>query len=217
MRVPRLHAITDDARLADARFVEDAAAVMEAGGTELALHLRGRATSAARLHELAVALLPVARASGAKLLVNDRVDVALTAGADGAQLREDSLDIAEARAILGERALIGVSRHQGTIAAEAEADFVMFGAIYATASHADRAPAGIETLRKACGVLDGASGVRRQASGTAVPLIAIGGITPDRVAEVLAAGAYGVAALSGIWKGGAGAVVEYLRALDRGA
>ena len=208
MHVPRLHAITDDARLADARFVENAAAVLAAGGRELALHLRGRGTTAARLYELATTLRPIARAHGAKLLVNDRVDVALVAQADGAQLREDSLDASRARAILGPDALIGVSRHEDSPHAHADADFVIFGSIYATASHPDRSPAGVEALGTV------ASGVGRQASVVAVPLIAIGGITPMRVAEVMQAGAYGVAALGGIWGQDGQAVAEYLDQLQ---
>ena len=122
MTIPRLHAVTDDARLADPRFVEVAAAVLAAGGAALALHLRGRHSRAARLHTLAAALAPAAHAAGAKLLVNDRVDVALTAGADGAQLPEDSLEVADARTILGGEALIGVSRHAHTIATRAAED-----------------------------------------------------------------------------------------------
>jgi len=208
MHVPRLHAITDDARLADARFVHDAAAVLEAGGEDLALHLRGRLTTAARLYELATTLLPIARAHGAKLLVNDRVDVALVAKADGVQLREDSLDASRARAILGSDALIGVSRHERSMHAQPDADFVIFGSIYETRSHVGAAAAGIGALRAA------ASGVGRQASGTAVPLIAIGGITPARVAEIMKAGAYGVAALSGLWGQDRQAIAEYLNQLQ---
>lgn len=207
-RLPRLHAITDDARLADARFVDDAGAVLEAGGADVALHLRGRTTSARRLHELALALLPIARAAGAALLVNDRVDVARTTGADGVQLREDSLDVAHARGILGADALIGVSRHADSIGRVEGADFVVLGAIYPTASHPGRAAAGLSALEF------GASGVRRHAAETAPGLIAIGGITPARVPEVIAAGAYGVAASSGIWDGGAKAVVAYIAALN---
>ena len=204
--LPRLHAITDDARLADARFVDDAAALLEAGGTDVALHLRGRNTTAARLFELATMLLPIARAHRAKLIVNDRIDVALVARADGVQLREDSLDAPAARALLGADAAIGVSRHARSIAAGIDgADFVLFGSVYETSSHPDRAPAGIEALRHA------AAGGGREPSH-ALPLIAVGGLTPERVADVLAAGAYGVAALSGIW--GRGRVREYLAALN---
>ena len=209
--VPRLHVITDDARLADARFVDDAVAVLDAGGSDVALHLRGSGTAARRLYQLAVALVPRARAAGASLIVNDRVDVALTAGADGAQLREDSIDVAHARAILGDATLIGVSRHAESAVRVEGADFVLLGAIYSTGSHPDRAPAGIEALEA------GASGIGRQASATAPRLIAIGGITPERVPEVMRAGAYGVAALSGIWDAGAKAVADYVVALNRHA
>lgn len=205
MTMPRLHAITDDARLARAGFVDDAAALLEAGGDDVALHLRGRATSAARMFELAVALLPAARAAGAKLLVNDRVDVALVAGADGAQLREDSLDAHDARRILGDAALIGVSRHGTTIdpASIAGVDFVVWGSVFETASHPGAQPAGLDALRKLTGGL----------GADALPVIAIGGVTPERVEAVLEAGADGVAALSGIWDGGPNTVEAYRAAL----
>ncbi|HUF13025.1 MAG TPA: thiamine phosphate synthase [Longimicrobiales bacterium] len=210
MTIPRLHAITDDARLAHADFVDDAAALVEAGGDDVALHLRGRATSAARMFELAVALLPVARAAGAKLLVNDRVDVALVAGADGAHLREDSLDAHDARRILGDAALIGVSRHGTTIepASIAGADFVVWGSVFETASHPGAKPAGLDALRSAIQRIRANAGK----SGRP-PVIAIGGVTPDRVGAVLEAGADGVAALSGIWDRGARAVEGYRAAL----
>lgn len=198
--MPRLHAITDDARLADPRFVDVAAAALAAGGAALALHLRGRRTSGARLHELAAALAPAARDAGAKLLVNDRVDVALTASADGAQLPEDSLDAREARAILGAAALIGVSRHAASLDRDATgADFAVWGSVFETPSHPGRAGAGIE-------------GVRAAARASTLPLIGIGGIGTDRVRAVLEAGAYGVAALSGIWSPASGTTGEAVRA-----
>lgn len=207
--VPRLHAITDDARLADERFVDDAAALLEAGGNDIALHLRGRNTTAARLLELTATLLPIARSHGATILVNDRIDVALVAGADGVQLREDSLDVRTARTLLGPDAAIGVSRHAGSIETDVEgADFVFFGSVFETASHADRTPAGIEALRNAAAVL------ARRAPDRSIPLVAIGGMTPERVAAVVGAGARGVAALSGVWV--QGRVHEYLTALGRG-
>jgi thiamine-phosphate diphosphorylase len=204
MRVPRLHAITDDARLADARFVEDAAALLEAGGSELALHLRGRWTTAARLFELATTLLPVARAHGAFVLVNDRVDVALATRADGVQLRETSIDVAAARAILGSEATIGVSRHAGSIGRDEDrdADFVIVGNVFATATHPGSEPLGLDGLSR---LVDAA----RDGYGRWIPLIAIGGVTAERMGAVVQAGAFGVAAMSGIWEGGASAVHAY--------
>ena len=188
-RVPRLHAITDDARLADARFLDDAAAMLETGGPELALHLRGRKTTAARLNELSIALLPIARASGASLLVNDRVDVALAARVHGVQLREDSIDAGEARSLLGDGALIGASRHADSLSRPVDgADFIVFGHVFDTRSHPGVRPVGIEGLRDAV-------------TGSRLPVIAIGGITAERIGEALAAGAYGVASLSGVWDG----------------
>lgn len=196
MTVPRLHAVTDDARLADAGFVGDAAAVLEAGGPALALHLRGRGTSAARLYALASELLPVARAAGAKLVVNDRVDVALAVGADGAQLPEDSLDASRARAILGRHALIGISRHGASFEPDdlRDADFVVWGSVFETTSHPGQVAEGVAALEAVVRSLRSpVAGHRRSA------VIAIGGITPENAGGVMSAGAYGVAALGGIW------------------
>jgi len=200
--LPRLHVVTDDVRLSSADFATAAADVLEAGGSDVALHLRGRATSASRLYELARGLLPVARRVGARLLVNDRVDVALAARADGVQLREDSLTPADARAILGAGALVGVSRHADSVGGgpEADADFVVLGSVFATRSHPGARALGLDGLRA------GAKGMERGGR-----LIAIGGIAPARVVEVVNAGAYGVAVSSGIWDSG-GTVAAALKA-----
>ncbi|MDT8342467.1 MAG: thiamine phosphate synthase, partial [Longimicrobiales bacterium] len=90
-RVPPLHLVTDDAVLARPGFRGAAEAALEAGGARVALHLRGPGTNGGPLYRLAVALVPAARAAGALLLVNDRVDVAACAGADGVQLGRRSL------------------------------------------------------------------------------------------------------------------------------
>jgi thiamine-phosphate pyrophosphorylase len=123
-------------------------------------------------------------AGRALLLVNDRPDVARLAEADGVHLGEEDLPWPAARAILGPRALIGVSTHSDAeIDAAQGADYIGFGPIFATASKPGLPlPHGIEGLRRA---------VRR----SGIPLVAIGGITNERAPEVAGAGARCVAAI----------------------
>lgn len=208
--LPHLHLVTDDGVLGAPGFASRAQAVLLAHGDAVALHLRGHATHGAVLFRLARELAFAANAAGAgvTLLVNDRVDVALVAGADGVQLGRRSLPIADARGLLGADAWIGYSAHdeaEATAAAAQGASFVLFGTVYATPSHAERSPAGVERLRSVAADVD-------------VPLLAIGGITPERAAQLRAVGAYGVAVLSGVWRApdpeaAAQAVAEYRSAL----
>lgn len=204
--VPRLHVVTDDRVLSDREFEARARELLEAGDPRLALHLRGSGTTGRRLHDLATALLPAARHSGALLLVNDRVDVALAAGLDGVQLGELSLPPGEARALLPRSALVGVSVHdvgRATRMSGEGADFLLVGTIFATPSHPGRPGAGPALV----------SGVARRVP---TPLVAIGGVTPERVREVRRAGARGVAVLSGVWREDdpAGAAHRYLDAFE---
>jgi len=125
----------------------------------------------------------------ALLIVNDRVDVALAVGADAVQRTSTSLPIEDIRAIAGKRLRIGVSVHSLEEAVEAElkqADWVVFGPVYDTPSKRPYGPPqGLERLTKV-------------AATVRLPVIAIGGITPERVPEVLRAGARGVAVISAI-------------------
>ena len=203
--LPPLHAVTDDSLLARADFPELARAVLDAGGQGVALHLRGRCTSGALLHELSVGLHEPARSAGALLLVNDRVDVALVAGLDGVHLGGLSLPAAVARRLLPEGCRVGVSVHdpEGAGAASGEADYLMVGTVFATPSHPGRTGSGPE-------------GVARVRAAVGVPLLAIGGVTPERVPVLLAAGAHGVATVRGIWAAArpAAAVAQYLAVLS---
>lgn len=203
-RLPRLFLVTDEDVVGQAEFAEMAATAVRAGGRDCALQLRAHGLKGGRYWVLASQLRPVAWEAGASLWINDRVDVALTARADGVQLGSRSLSVAQARALLGRSCLIGCSVHSArkTVAVlEDGADLALLGSVYATASHPERTPLGLGELREA------ARGRR--------PIVAIGGITPQRVKEVVDAGAWGVAVLSGIWRARdvAAAVREYLAAL----
>jgi len=188
--VPVLHVVTDDEVLARTGFLELAAALAEDGGSHMALHVRGPHADGGRLYDLTRALVEPVRGSGGLLVVNDRVDVALAAGAGAVQLGRRSLPPADARRILGADARLGVSTHDDMEAAEASgegAHWIFAGTIYATPSHQGRVPRGPGAISSARAAVGG------------VPVLAIGGITPERVATVCRAGAHGVAAIRGIW------------------
>lgn len=202
MPLPRLHLVTDDAVLANDDFGAVAEAVLARCGDRAALHVRGPATGGARLHAIATRMRAAALDTGTILVVNDRVDIAMAVNAHGVQLGSRSLLINDARALLGAAALIGRSVHGVEDAVESAsdgADFVIQGTIFASPSHPGHSAAGIAL-------------VRETAERVGVPVIAIGGITPPRVAHVAAAGAAGVAVLGGVWHAAdpAAAVDEYL-------
>ena len=187
-RLPALHAVTDDAVLARPDFLGLAGAVLAAGGRDVALHLRGPASGGRFLYELAEPLARAADRHGALFVVNDRVDVALAVGAGGVQLGRGSVLPADARRVLGGGPLVAVSvgsTAEIRDAAQRGADFVLAGSVFPTATHPGRGGMG--------------SGGLREMAALGIPTVAIGGITPERVAEVRAAGARGVAAIRAVW------------------
>jgi thiamine-phosphate pyrophosphorylase len=152
-----------------------------------AVQVRAKDLGAGDLARLCRRLLGSVRDRGAQLVVNDRVDVALAVGADAVQRTHTSLPVEDIRAIVGGRLRIGVSVHSLIDAVEAEvkgADWVTYGPVYDTPSkRAYGPPQGLERLAEVAGRLR-------------IPVVAIGGITPQRVKELRAAGARGVAAIS---------------------
>ena len=182
--LPRLHAITDEriARRADLGAV--ARQLGAAGGDQLAFHARGRTLSGLEHYELSVRL---SACPPVRLFVNDRLDTALAAGADGVQLRRDSLGPGDARR-LNPAWLIGVSVHdlaQARAACAQRPDYLLVGPVFATATHPDAPPLGVERLAEI--VLLG------------LPVIAVGGVTAERIPELTTAGAHGVAAIRALW------------------
>ena len=187
--LPRLHAITDEriARRPDLSMVAQqlAAGGGRGGREQLAFHARGRALSGLEHYELAV------RLSGcppARLFVNDRLDVALASDALGVQLGQGSLNPEDARR-LNPGWWIGRSVHdlREAEAAHAQgADYLLVGPVFPTATHPDRTPLGRATLK--------------QIAGLGLPVVAIGGVTPERIADLRAAAQiHGVAAISALW------------------
>ncbi|AAR33918.1 thiamine phosphate synthase [Geobacter sulfurreducens] len=169
----------------------DLLAVVEgalAGGVRC-VQLREKDLPARTLLELARAMRRLTDRFGARLLINDRVDIALAAGADGVHLGEEGMPAAVARELLGSGRLIGVSCHGrgGAAAAVAQgADFITFGPVYPTPSKAAYGePVGIDQLAATTKEIH-------------IPVFALGGIKEANIPEALAAGAAGVALISAI-------------------
>ena len=158
------------------------------GGLQ-AVQLREKDLTAGQLFELAVELRQLTRQFGAKLLINDRVDVALAVAADGVHLGKGGLPVAEARRILGRDRLIGYSAHCADEAVQAQvagADFVTLGPVYSTPSKEQYGdPLGLQVLTDASRMV-------------AIPVFALGGVKQSSVAEVLHAGARGIALISAV-------------------
>lgn len=143
---------------------------------------------ASRLYETVLSLLPAAREYGSRLLVNDRVDIALACAADGVHLPGAGLPPDATRSLIGEVPLIGVSVHgldEARAAIEAGADYVTFGHVHPTASKPGSPPAG---MRKLAEVVEGVE----------APVLAVGGMDASNVGEVMATGAAGAAVISTI-------------------
>ncbi len=185
--LPRLFAVTDDRVAGEARLVERAGAMAAVAGPELAVELRTRALEGAALLRLALGIRAVLEPRGSWLVVNDRADVARAAGARAVVSGREGLMVEDVRRA-APAPLVGRSVHdaaEARAAAAEGADFLVAGAVHATPSHPGRAPAGLAVVRDAA------------ASGR--PVIAIGGLTPGRTAEAVAAGASGVAAIRALW------------------
>lgn len=185
--LPKLYAITD-ARRCGLSHAEQVTRFVD-GGAQL-IQVREKHLSPREFYGEAETALRVARSHGARLIINDRVDIALALRADGVHLGQDDLQPEAARRLLGERAIIGFSTHspeQAREAARLPVDYLAIGPIFPTSSKDQPDPA--------VG-LDGLSRVR-QVVGR-LPLVAIGGINHETAREVLAAGADSVAVISAL-------------------
>ena len=180
-----LYFVTDRKQTANRPLTDVVQAALD-GGVR-AVQLREKDLEGRELYALAERLRALTRRYQARLLVNDRLDVALAVEADGVHLGQNSFAVEDARRLLGAEKLIGVSTHsQHEIAAAQEADFLVFGPVYYTPSKAAYGePQGLDRLRAAV-------------AHSAAPVFAIGGIKTERVAEVLETGAHGIAMISAI-------------------
>lgn len=184
--LPRLYVILDASLLTIPE--TDCAQRLADVGVRL-LQYRNKSASAGDLLESAKHLSAKMIPRGVAFVVNDRADVADLSGASGVHLGQEDLSVEEARAVMGEDALVGVSTHnreQFQQAAASSADYIAVGPIFSTATKANPDPVvGTELLRQL-----------RPLSGK--PIVAIGGITRERAAEVIRAGADAVAVISDI-------------------
>jgi thiamine-phosphate pyrophosphorylase len=179
----KLYLITDRrlARNGDVAAVcEQALAAADEVGMRgaVAVQLREKDLDARPLLELARALRAVCDRHGAKLLVNERIDVALAADADGVHLPFDSVGANQARKLLGPSRLIGCSTHSPPDiagAAHEGADFVVFGPVFDPISKGAYGPAW------------GTAGCAAACRAASIPVLALGGVTPERVGEIHAA------------------------------
>jgi thiamine-phosphate pyrophosphorylase len=148
------------------------------------IHVRERDLEAGALAALVAELLLITTGTPTRLVVNDRIDVALACGADGVQLRGDSIPVAAARRIAPSGFLIGRSVHGVSEAiAAADADYLIAGTVFPSASKAAASPLlGVEGLRAVVRAVDR-------------PVLAIGGVTDARIGEIADAGAAGFAAI----------------------
>jgi thiamine-phosphate pyrophosphorylase len=184
--------------------IEEAVRQAVAGGVTM-VQLREPDAGAGELLELTRLLKRVVRGR-ALLLVNDRLDVALAAEVDGVQIPEDGIPTRPARNLIGRYNVIGRSVHDFDNAQKAiseGADFALVGTIYKSATHPDQKPAGTKLIED----------ITKDSS---FPVLAIGGITSEKVPEVIKAGAAGVAVVSAIagaedMKGAADALANALK------
>ena len=158
-------------------------------GGARAFQLREKDLSPRQLYPLAMEMRQLTQTYGARLLINDRVDVALAVDADGVHLTTTSLPASIARQVLGPGRLIGVSTHtlpEAQTAAAEGADFVVFGPVFYTPSKAPYgAPVGLDALRATRAAVN-------------LPILAIGGVKKANLDQVLAAGADGIAVISAV-------------------
>jgi thiamine-phosphate diphosphorylase len=224
--LPVLHAVTNDEIVGRPQFAERARAVMRAMGARGALQLRAARLAhekPAQFVELALTLVEEQERSGAWLVINDRVDVALIACARGVQLTRNSLEVADAVQVLLKSGApgsvpacaIGASVHsleEGIAARLAGAAWGVVSDVLAPGEEgrADRAAPSKSNDDAGPALLE------RLVRYSGIPIVAIGGVVPRHVAALRHAGAYGVAAIRGIWdvEHSERAVLDYLSGYD---
>jgi thiamine-phosphate pyrophosphorylase len=192
MTVRGLYGMIDLPATAVSRDVANVAVTLAAalvdGGARI-VQLRMKDGDAAMMLAVARVLAPWCRARGVTFIVNDRVDVAIAAGADGVHLGQDDLPLPAARAIAPAGFVIGVSTHdeaQARAAGEGGADYIGFGPCFTTSTKRDPDPVvGVERLARVC-------------AASPIPVVAIGGITLATVADVARAGASAAAIIRAV-------------------
>jgi thiamine-phosphate diphosphorylase len=187
--LPRIYPITDKAMAGKANHLSILKELVR-GGARL-VQIRDKYTPLPDLLADLLRCAEFAEKHGVLLIVNDRCDLALTSGASGVHLGQTDLPPEAARKVLGPGKIIGYSTHsirQVKLALGLPIDYLGFGPVYATSSKLDTSPVvGLDRLARAC-------------RESAKPVVAIGGISPARVAQVLEAGAASAAVISALMK-----------------
>jgi thiamine-phosphate pyrophosphorylase len=192
LRLSPLNVILDTDVAARAGWtLPDLAAACVAGGARW-LQIRAKTISGGALLDLAIRIGDIAHAAGGILVVNDRVDIARLAGADGVHVGQEDVSPADARAVLGSGPIVGFSTHTETQVDAAVAEpvsYIAVGPVFGTATKdTGYTSVGLELVRYASAAIGRAAPPR--------DLVAIGGITLDRAADVIAAGATAVAVIA---------------------
>lgn len=195
---------TPRAHMAEEEFLVRVGAALD-GGVDV-LQLRCKEWPALPFTRLATRVATLARDAGVPFIINDRPDVALAAGADGVHLGQDDLPVAWARRILG-HAIVGRSSHESAHAEQAiaeGADYFAVGPVWETPTKPGRRAAGLSYVRAVA------------QRDVAIPWFAIGGITPENIVDVIAAGARRVAVVRAVLDAcdPAEAAQQFIRALD---
>ena len=185
--LPKVYPITDT-NLSGLSHAEQVDRLI-AGGAVL-IQLRDKRAAPSSFYRQAEAALQIARKHNVRLIINDRVDVALALGADGVHLGQTDIPVEAARCLLGERAIVGISTHnlaQAELAATMPVDYVALGPIFNTTTKENPDPiAGLEMLRAARIIVG------------ALPVVAIGGITLANSKEAWEAGADAVSSIAAL-------------------
>ncbi len=188
-------------RLSGLSHAEQVARLSEGGAT--LVQLREKHLAPREFYREAEAALRVARANGVRLIINDRVDIALALRADGVHLGQDDLQPEAVRRLLGRNAIIGFSTHnieQAREAARLPINYIAIGPIFATTSKDDPGPTlGLDGLRIA------------RASVKNIPVVAIGGITRDNARAVLSAGVDSLAVITALAVGDSSKLTDRMR------
>lgn len=205
IKLPRLYAITDLKRAGKASHLAVVKELIK-GGASL-IQLREKELPARDFFRQACEAIEYAHRRNVKIIINDRVDIALAAGADGVHLGQHDMPVICARKLLGPRKIIGISTHnlrQFSAALRTDADYISIGPIYPTRTKTDPDPP------------LGPKIVARLARRIDRPLVAIGGITLENAPELVAAGADSVAVISDLLSYGeiASRTRAFLQALE---
>lgn len=189
-RLRGLYAITDATLCAKRGLIADVAAAIRGGA--VMIQYRDKSTDVARREQEARALLALCRKQGVPLIINDDVELARTIGADGVHLGVEDGGMRAARSRLGDDAILGMSCYDSLELARSAraggANYLAFGAFFASPTKPAAVPAPLALLREA-------------SDNLRLPIVAIGGITPDNGAALVAAGAGLLAVVSGVFAG----------------